>query len=228
MAAYNKRHHPLIFNVILALYLKQSKRRAVLELSTNSTDHPSTDKDDANDVVRPSRVGELIADTLINKETAAVRLNRNTTLSEAFAERLARKSTTIYSLGDNARQAKLVTILKEDSKEEKDNDAPKSNNNTFNTPIALEEYINLAAKAVEEGEDRLHFQVVNPAAGLTDKEVIELLDYNFAIQLEDRVLLVDKIFKKIKGKNVKTKYLTKENWSLIYIIFKRDKNDFKT
>ena len=40
------------------------------------------------------------------------------------------------------------------------------------------------------------------------------------MQLEDRVLLVNKIFNKIKGKNTKTEYLIKENWSLIYTIFK--------
>ena len=67
------------------------------------------------------------------------------------------KSTTIYSLGDNARQAKLATVLEKDSKEEKDNDIPKLNNNIFNTPAALEEYINLATKAVEEGKDGSHF-----------------------------------------------------------------------
>ena len=75
----------------------------------------------------------------------------------------------------------------------------------------MEEYINLTTKAVEEGEDRLHFQVVNPTAGLTNKELVELLDYNFAMQLEDRVLPVNKIFNKIKGKNTKTEYLIKEN-----------------
>jgi hypothetical protein len=53
--------------------------------------------------------------------------------------------------------------------------------------------------------------VVNPIAGLTNKELVELLDYNFIMQLEDRVLLVNKIFNKIKGKNAKTKYLIKEN-----------------
>ena len=228
MAAYNKRHYPLIFDVVLALHLKQSKRQVVLELSTNGTDYPSTNKDDANDAVRPSLVGELIADILVNEETAAIRLNRNATLSEAFTERLARESTTIYSLGDNARQAKLGTILEEDSKEEKDNDAPKSNDNTFNTPTALEEYINLAAKAVKEGEDRLHFQVVNPTAGLTDKELVELLDHNFTMQSEDRISLVNEIFDKIKGKNAKTKHLIKENQSLICTIFKQDENNFKT
>ena len=78
-------------------------------------------------------------------------------MSEAFTKRSARKSTTIYSLGDNARQDKLATILEEDSKEEKDNNATKLKDNTFNTPTTLEEYINLTAKVVKEGEDRLHF-----------------------------------------------------------------------
>ena len=76
---------------------------------------------------------------------------------KAFAEHLTRKNTTIYSLGDNAYQAKLVIILKEDNKEEKDNDAPKSNDNIFNTPTALKEYINLATKTVKEGKNRSHF-----------------------------------------------------------------------
>jgi hypothetical protein len=62
--------------------------------------------------------------------------------------------------------------------------------------------------------------VVNPTAGLTDKELVELLDYDFTMQLEDRVSLVNKIFDKIKGKNAKTEHLIKENWSLIYTIFK--------
>ena len=51
----------------------------------------------------------------------------------------------------------LFRSLEEDSKEEKDNNAAKLKDNTFNTPAALEEYINLTAKAVKEGEDRLHF-----------------------------------------------------------------------
>jgi hypothetical protein len=62
--------------------------------------------------------------------------------------------------------------------------------------------------------------VVNPTAGLTNKELVELLDYDFAMQLEDRISLVNKIFNKIKGKNAKTEYLIKENWSLIYTVFK--------
>ena len=47
------------------------------------------------------------------------------------------------------------------------------------------------------------------------------------MQLEDYILLVNKIFNKIKGKNAKTKHLIKENWSLICTIFKQDKTDFK-
>jgi hypothetical protein len=57
-------------------------------------------------------------------------------------------------------------------------------------------------------------------ASFTDKKVIELLNYDFLMQLEDCVLLVNKIFNKIKDKNAKTKHLIKENWSLIYTIFK--------
>ena len=95
-------------------------------------------------------------------------------------------------------------------------------------PAALEEYINLTAKAVEEGKDRLYFQVVDSVASFTNKEVVELLNYDFVMQLEDRVLLINKIFNKIKSKNIKTKYLIKENWSLIYTIFKYDETNFKT
>jgi hypothetical protein len=54
MAVYNKRHHLLIFNVVLALYLKQSKHQAVLEYLTNSTNHPSINNNDASDIVQPS------------------------------------------------------------------------------------------------------------------------------------------------------------------------------
>ena len=48
------------------------------------------------------------------------------------------------------------------------------------------------------------------------------------MQLENYILLINKIFNKIKGKNAKTKYLIKENWFLIYIIFKQNKTNFKT
>jgi len=47
-------------------------------------------------------LGKFNTKLLVNKEIAAIRLNRNTTLLEAFTKRLARKSTTIYFLGDNA------------------------------------------------------------------------------------------------------------------------------
>ena len=57
-------------------------------------------------------------------------------------------------------------------------------------------------------------------ASLTKEEVVELLNYNFIIQLKDCISLINKIFNKIKGKNTKTKHLIKENWSLIYTIFK--------
>ena len=52
---------------------------------------------------------------------------------------------------------------------------------------------------------------IDPVANFTNKEVVELLNYNFAMQLKDRVLPVNKMFNKIKGKNTKTKYLIKEN-----------------
>ena len=41
--------------------------------------------------------------------------------------------------------------------------------------------MNLAAKVVKEGEDKSHFQVVDPVAGLTKEEVVELLNYDFII-----------------------------------------------
>ena len=179
MAAYNKRHYLLIFDIVPALYLKQSKRRAVLKYLIDSTNHPFTNNDDASNVVQPSQSGKLNAEPLINKEIAAVKLNRNATLLEAFTKYLVYKSTIIYSLGDNVCQNKLATILEEDSKEEKDNNIAKLKDNTFNTPTALKEYINLAVKVVKEGEDRLYFQVVNPVASLTKKEVAELLNHNF-------------------------------------------------
>ena len=48
-------------------------------------------------------MGKLSANLLVNKEIVAIKLNRNTILLEAFAKRLARKSTIIYSLEDDAR-----------------------------------------------------------------------------------------------------------------------------
>ncbi len=46
--------------------------------------------------------------------------------------------------------------MEEDNKEKKDNDAIKSKDNIFNTPAALEKYMNLAT-IVKEGEDGSHF-----------------------------------------------------------------------
>ena len=87
-----------------------------------------------------------------------MRLNRNTTLLEAFTERLVRKSTTIPFPRDRARNTKLNTILKKDNKKEKDN--------IFNTPTTLKEYINFAA-IVKEGKNMLYFQVVNLVTSYT-------------------------------------------------------------
>ena len=66
------------------------------------------------------------------------------------------KSTTIPLPGDRARNTKLDTVLEEDNKEEKGDDAAKPKDNIFNMPTALEEYINLAA-IVEEGKYKLYF-----------------------------------------------------------------------
>ena len=101
MAVYNKRHYLLIFNVILALYLKQSKRQAVLECLTNSTDYPSTNNNNASDTVQPGQLGKFNTKPLINKEIAAAKFNKNTALLKAFTKYLVYKSTTIHSLKNN-------------------------------------------------------------------------------------------------------------------------------
>ena len=75
---------------------------------------------------------------------------------EAFIERLVRKSTIIPLPRDRARNIKLDTILEEDNKEEKGNNAAKLKDNIFNTPTALEECINLTA-IVKEGKYKLYF-----------------------------------------------------------------------
>ena len=156
MAAYNKREHPIIFKVILALHLKQEKRWAVLNPLASSTDYFTSDNNNASDVVRHGRLGKLSAKPFVNKETAAIRLNRNTTLLEAFIERLIYKSTIVPLLRDRARNTKLNTVPEKDNKEEKDDNAAKLKDDTFNTPTTLEEYINLTA-IVEEGKNRLYF-----------------------------------------------------------------------
>ena len=75
---------------------------------------------------------------------------------EVFIKHLIYKSTTIPLPKDRARNTKLDTILKENSKEDKDNNATKLKDNTFNTPTALEKYINLII-IIEEGKDKLYF-----------------------------------------------------------------------
>ena len=84
------------------MYLKQSKCQAVLKCLTNGTDYPSTNNNDASDIVQPSWLGKLNAKPLVNEEIAAAKFNRNAALLEAFTECLAYKSTTIHSLEDNA------------------------------------------------------------------------------------------------------------------------------
>ena len=102
MAAYNKRHYLLIFNIILVLHFKQSKRQAVLKYLTDNTNHPFINNNDVSDAVQPGQLGKLNTKPLVDKEIAATKLNRNAALLEAFAEYLARKSTIIHSLRDNA------------------------------------------------------------------------------------------------------------------------------
>jgi hypothetical protein len=106
--------------------------------------------------VRHSQAGKLSAKPFINKEIATIRLNRNTTLLEAFTERSVYKSTTVPLPRDRARDTKLDTIPGEDNKEEKGNNAAKPKDNIFNTPTTPEECINLAA-IVEEGKYKLYF-----------------------------------------------------------------------
>ena len=112
------------------------------------------------------RRANLSTKLFINKEIVAIRLNRNTTLLEAFIERLVRKGTTIPLPRNRASSTKLNTILEKDNKKEKDNNAAKLKDSIFITPTTLEEYINLTA-IVKEGKDRLYFQVVNLVTGYT-------------------------------------------------------------
>ena len=112
------------------------------------------------------RQANLSTKPFINKEIAAIRLNGNTTLLEAFIEHLVYKGTTIPLPRDRASGTKLDTILEKDNKKEKDNNAAKLKDSIFITPTTLEEYINLTT-IVEEGKDRLYFQVVNLVASYT-------------------------------------------------------------
>ena len=69
---------------------------------------------------------------------------------------LVRKSVTILLPKDKARDIKLDIILKENSKENKDNNAAKLKDNIFNTSTTLEKCINLTT-IVEESENGSHF-----------------------------------------------------------------------
>ena len=106
--------------------------------------------------MRPSWLGKPDAKPLINEEITAIRLNRKATLLETLTEDLVREGTTVPLPKDRAYNTKLDTVLEEDSKEEKDNNATKLKDDIFNTPTTLEKYINFAA-IVEESEDRLYF-----------------------------------------------------------------------
>ena len=86
----------------------------------------------------------------------AIKLNRNTILLEAFIEYLVHKSITVPLLRDRAYNTKLDTVLEEDNKEKKGDNAAKPKDDTFNTPTALKECINLTT-IVEEGEYKLYF-----------------------------------------------------------------------
>ncbi|XTI88283.1 hypothetical protein V2W45_1330808 [Cenococcum geophilum] len=121
------------------------KRLVVLRPLANGTNYFTSDNNNTSDIVRHSQAGKLSTRPFINKEIAAIRLNRNTALLEAFTEHLIRKGTTIPLPRDRARDTKLNIVLEKDNKEEKDNNAAKLKDNTFNTPTALEECINLTA-----------------------------------------------------------------------------------
>ena len=136
--------------------LSRKNAKQFLNPSVNSTDYFTSDNNNANNVVRPSRSGKPNAELLINKEITAIRLDRNAALLETLTEDLVHEGTTIPLPRDRARDTKLDTVLEEDSEEEKDNDTAKLKDDTFNTPTALEKCINLTA-IVEESKDRLHF-----------------------------------------------------------------------
>ena len=121
----------------------------------NSTDNFTSDNN-ANDTVRPSQLGKLDTKPLINEETIVARLNKNAVLLETLAEDLVYKGITIPLPGDKAYNTKLDTVLEEDSEKKKNDGAAKLKDNIFNTPAALEKYINFAT-TVEESENRLHF-----------------------------------------------------------------------
>ncbi len=101
-------------------------------------------------------MGKFNVKPLVNKETIAIRFNKNTTLLKALAKDLVYKNTIIPLPRDKACNTKLDIILKEDSEKEKNNGATKLKDNTFNTLAALEKYINFAV-TMEESKNRSHF-----------------------------------------------------------------------
>lgn len=78
--------------------------------SADGADHFNSDNDDASDAVRHGRAGKLSVEPFVNEETVAIRLNRNTALLEAFAERSVREGATVPLPGDRARDTKLDTV----------------------------------------------------------------------------------------------------------------------
>ena len=166
--AYNKREHHIIFKVIPALHLKQEKCWAVLNPLANGTNYFTSNNNNASNAVQPSQLGKLNTEPLINKETTAARLDKNSALLEALTEESVHKGTTVLLHKDRACNTKIDTILEEDSNKEKDNDAAKSKDDKINTPAALEKCMNFAA-TVEENKDGLYFQVINLVAGHTKR-----------------------------------------------------------
>ena len=81
---------------------------------------------------------------------------KNTALLKALIEDLVYEGTIIPLPGDRAHNIKLDTVLEEDSKEEKNDGAAKLKDNTFNTPITLEKYINFAI-IIKESKNKSYF-----------------------------------------------------------------------
>jgi len=87
---------------------------------------------------------------------------------EAFVEDSVYKGIIIPLPKDKAHDIKLDTVLEEESKKKKNDSAAKLKDNTFNTPAALEKYINFAT-TVEENKDRLYFQIIDLVSKYTKR-----------------------------------------------------------
>jgi len=118
----------------------------------------------------PNQSSKLNTKLFINKETVAIKLNRNTTLLKTFIKYLVRKGAIISLLKDRAYNIKLDTILKKDSKEDKNDNAAKSKDNIFNTSTTLEKYINFTT-IVKKGENRSYFKIINLVTNHTKKKL---------------------------------------------------------